>query len=153
MDHYIPTPQPPSDPTHNYHYNCCSVSNYMVDYTVSTSKAVQTHRMLYWGAAIQHAGYWIGIMSLTNTWSPAATTERPRLLSCTGEDCNTLPYGQRCKGILTCLLLLTTARINYKLVTSGFRREVDDISSLLGHYTACSGISLPTFRDNRSVSS
>jgi len=50
-------PFPPTDPTHNYHYNCCSVSNYTVDYTVSTSKAVLTHRRLYGGAAIQHAGY------------------------------------------------------------------------------------------------
>jgi hypothetical protein len=36
---------------------------------------------------------------------------------------------------------------------SGFRREVDESCALLGHYTASSGDSLRTFRDNLSVPS
>jgi hypothetical protein len=36
-------------------------------------------------------------------------------------------------------------------ITSGFRREVDENCTLLGYYTARSGNSLPTFRDNPSV--
>jgi len=34
---------------------------------------------------------------------------------------------------------------------SGFRCEVNDNCALLGYYAACSGNSLPTFRDNLSV--
>jgi hypothetical protein len=33
----------------------------------------------------------------------------------------------------------------------GFRHYLDEICALLGYYTACSGDSLPTFRDNLSV--
>ena len=33
-------------------------------------------------------------------------------------------------------------------LTSGFRRDVDDICALLGYYAASHGNSLPTFRDN-----
>ena len=36
---------------------------------------------------------------------------------------------------------------------SGFRRDAHDICALLICYTACSGTSLPTFRDNLSVPS
>jgi len=36
-------------------------------------------------------------------------------------------------------------------VILGFRREVDENCVLLGCYTASSGDSLPTFRDNLSV--
>jgi hypothetical protein len=38
-------------------------------------------------------------------------------------------------------------------VTSSFRREVDEKYALLGHYAASSDKSLPTFRDNLSVTS
>jgi hypothetical protein len=38
-------------------------------------------------------------------------------------------------------------------VTSGFRRNIDDICALLGYYAAYSGNSVPTFRDNLSVAS
>jgi hypothetical protein len=38
-------------------------------------------------------------------------------------------------------------------VISGFRRDVDDICALLRHYTALSGSTVPTFRDNLSVPS
>ena len=38
-------------------------------------------------------------------------------------------------------------------VTSGFRRDVDVICSLLGYYAASSGNSVPTFRDNLSLPS
>jgi len=38
-------------------------------------------------------------------------------------------------------------------VISGFRRDVDEISALLGYYAVYSGNSLPTFRDNLSVPS
>ena len=36
---------------------------------------------------------------------------------------------------------------------SGFRREVDETSALLGHYAASSGNFLSTFRDNLAVPS
>jgi hypothetical protein len=36
---------------------------------------------------------------------------------------------------------------------SGFRRDVDEICSLLGYYTASCDNCLPTFRDNLSVPS
>jgi hypothetical protein len=35
-------------------------------------------------------------------------------------------------------------------VISGFRCDVDEICALLGYYTALSGSSVPTFRDNLS---
>jgi hypothetical protein len=38
-------------------------------------------------------------------------------------------------------------------LTSGFRRDVDDICVLLGLYAASCGNCLPTFRDNVSVPS
>jgi len=38
-------------------------------------------------------------------------------------------------------------------VILGFRREVDEICTLLGHYTAYGPSPLPTFRDNLSVPS
>jgi hypothetical protein len=38
-------------------------------------------------------------------------------------------------------------------VISGFRRDVDEICALLGHYSALSGSSVPPFRDNLSVPS
>jgi hypothetical protein len=38
-------------------------------------------------------------------------------------------------------------------VISGFPREVDENCALLGHYAASSGNSLPTFRNNLSVTS
>jgi hypothetical protein len=38
-------------------------------------------------------------------------------------------------------------------VTSGFRRDVDQICALLEYYAALSGNSVPTFRDNLSVPS
>ena len=38
-------------------------------------------------------------------------------------------------------------------VISGFRRDGDEFCALLGCYTACSGKSLPKFRDNLSVPS
>jgi hypothetical protein len=38
-------------------------------------------------------------------------------------------------------------------VISGFRRDVDDICAVLGHYAALSGSSVPMFRDNQSVPS
>ena len=38
-------------------------------------------------------------------------------------------------------------------VTSGFRRELDENSALLGCYAASGGNFLPTFRDNLSVPS
>jgi hypothetical protein len=38
-------------------------------------------------------------------------------------------------------------------VTSGFRRDADEICSLLGHNAVSSGNPLPTFRDNVSVPS
>jgi hypothetical protein len=38
-------------------------------------------------------------------------------------------------------------------VVSGFRREVDNNCTLLGHYAASGGNTLPTFRDELSVSS
>jgi len=37
-------------------------------------------------------------------------------------------------------------------LVSGFHSKVDDICALLGNYAACSGKSLPTFRDSLSVS-
>jgi len=37
--------------------------------------------------------------------------------------------------------------------TSSFSREVDENCTLQGYYAACSGNSLPTFRDNLSVPS
>jgi hypothetical protein len=37
-------------------------------------------------------------------------------------------------------------------VISGFRRNVDDICALLGYYAILSGSSVPTFRDNLSIS-
>jgi hypothetical protein len=36
-------------------------------------------------------------------------------------------------------------------VISGFRCDVEQICALLGYYTASSGSSVPTFRDNLSV--
>jgi hypothetical protein len=45
-------------------------------------------------------------------------------------------------------IILSVAR-----VISGFRREVQNIRAALGYYRAYSGNSLPTFRDNLSVSS
>jgi hypothetical protein len=39
---------------------------------------------------------------------------------------------------------------NYLCVISGFLREVDEVSALLGNYATYSGNSLPTFRDNIS---
>jgi hypothetical protein len=36
---------------------------------------------------------------------------------------------------------------------SGFRRHVDEICALLGYYAALSSSSVPTFRDNLSVTS
>jgi len=39
------------------------------------------------------------------------------------------------------------------LMISGFRRDLDEICTLLGYYTAYSGNNLPTFRDNLSTSS
>jgi hypothetical protein len=42
---------------------------------------------------------------------------------------------------------------NVLCVISGFRREVDENSALLGCYTASSGNPFPTFRDNLSVPS
>ena len=44
-------------------------------------------------------------------------------------------------------------RIFATCVISGFRREVDEKCALLPCYAACSGNSLPTSRDNLSVSS
>jgi len=38
-------------------------------------------------------------------------------------------------------------------MVTGFRHEVDETGVLLRHYAACSGNSLPTFRDNLSVPS
>jgi hypothetical protein len=38
-------------------------------------------------------------------------------------------------------------------VISGFRRDVDEICALLGCYAALSGSSVPTFRNNLSISS
>jgi len=38
-------------------------------------------------------------------------------------------------------------------VISGFRCEVDEICALLGYYSVYGGSSLPTFRDNLSVTS
>ena len=38
-------------------------------------------------------------------------------------------------------------------VLAGFRCDVDEDYALLGHYAASTGDSLPTFRDNLSVSS
>jgi hypothetical protein len=38
-------------------------------------------------------------------------------------------------------------------VSSGFHRDVIESCALLGYYTAWSGNSVPTFRDNLSVSS
>ena len=40
----------------------------------------------------------------------------------------------------------------YTLI-SGFRRELDEICTLLGYYTALKGSPVPTFRDNLSVPS
>ena len=37
------------------------------------------------------------------------------------------------------------------LRVSGFRRDVDEISALLGYYAASCGNCLPTFRNNVSV--
>jgi hypothetical protein len=42
--------------------------------------------------------------------------------------------------------------LNYYEI-SGFRREMGENCALLGHYAACSGNFLPTFRDNLSVPS
>ena len=45
-------------------------------------------------------------------------------------------------------------KLNYVIcVISGFRLEVDEIYALLSHDKACSGNSLPTFRDKLSVPS
>jgi hypothetical protein len=44
-------------------------------------------------------------------------------------------------------------RIFATCMISDFRREVDENSALLPSYAECSGNSLPTFRDNLSVSS
>jgi len=38
-------------------------------------------------------------------------------------------------------------------VISGFRRDIDEICALLGHYAAYSGNFLPKFRDNLSAPS
>jgi hypothetical protein len=38
-------------------------------------------------------------------------------------------------------------------VTSGYRRDADEVRALLGYYAAYSGSSVPTFRDNLSVPS
>jgi hypothetical protein len=38
-----------------------------------------------------------------------------------------------------------------QLLTSGFRRDVDEICALLGYYAASCGNCLPIFRDNVSV--
>jgi hypothetical protein len=44
--------------------------------------------------------------------------------------------------------------ITYALtLISGFRRDVDKICALLGHYAASCGNCVPTFRDNVSVPS
>jgi hypothetical protein len=123
----ITGPNPCTEATHNYHYKCCGVSNYAVDYTVSTSKAALTHHRLYWGAAIQHASYRTGIMRLTNTRAPAVPTARARLLSCWGDDCNPLPYGQNCKGIFTCLPLLGKERIRNSLLKSTRRNFLQQV--------------------------
>jgi hypothetical protein len=40
---------------------------------------------------------------------------------------------------------------NTLYVSSGFRREVYEIYALLGYYAACSGYSLPTFREKVSA--
>ena len=42
---------------------------------------------------------------------------------------------------------------NTFILTSGFRRDVDEICGLLRFYTASCGTCMPTFRDNVSVSS
>jgi hypothetical protein len=39
---------------------------------------------------------------------------------------------------------------NYRVPSSGFRREVDEKCALLGYYAGSSGNSLPTFRDKLS---
>jgi hypothetical protein len=36
----------------------------------------------------------------------------------------------------------------YRCVISGFRRDVDEIYTLLGYYAELSGSSVPTFRDS-----
>jgi hypothetical protein len=43
--------------------------------------------------------------------------------------------------------------LNFTCVISGFHRDVDDICSLLGYYTAQSGNSVLTFQDNLSIPS
>ena len=50
-------------------------------------------------------------------------------------------------------MLLYLLHTNPACVISSFRHEVDDNCALLGCYAACSGNSLPTFRDNLSVPS
>ena len=43
-------------------------------------------------------------------------------------------------------------KVGIPCMVSGFPREVDENSVLLGYYAASSGNSSPTFRDNLSVS-
>ena len=50
-----------------------------------------------------------------------------------------------------CRQTLTTPTKFNGCTFSGFRHEVDERCDLLGYYTASSGNSLPTFRDNQSA--
>ena len=98
MDHQNPKPSP--DLTHDYDCNC---DYSMLHYTLSER---QRPLWLTTGCTeVQPSNTpgIVGIMILTNTWSPAAPTEFSCLLSCTGEDCNIRPYGENCTGIFACL--------------------------------------------------
>ena len=51
------------------------------------------------------------------------------------------------------LYCLLTRNLPVKYKISDFCRDIGEIRALPGHYAACSGNSVPTFRDNLSVPS
>jgi hypothetical protein len=54
----------------------------------------------------------------------------------------------RAKDVLILVQLITTEDLSNLCVISGFRRDVDEIYTLLGYYAALSGCYAQTFRDN-----
>jgi len=57
------------------------------------------------------------------------------------------------RWVLSRIINYSACHKTHLCVISGFRRGINEIRVLLGFYTALNGISLPTFRDNLSVSS
>jgi hypothetical protein len=66
-----------------------------------------------------------------------------------------LLLGDQYFSLVQCLYIYAKKSHSNKFISlcviSGFRRETEEISALLGYYAAYSGNSLPKFRDNLSV--